>query len=130
MERRSKVVRGIWAACLVGAGLNHLRILVIHGLGFDYGGLGVASSIYLTSLTIIDPLIAFLLFRRPKAGIIGTLLLMVTNVAHNLSVTAIHSPDGEFLARATHPILLAQMGFLLFVLATARTAWRGVESRG
>ena len=52
-------------------------------------------------------------------------MLIVTNVAHNHAVTAHFAPEGEFLARASHPILISQIVFMLFVIAIARVAWRG-----
>ncbi|HEY0149522.1 MAG TPA: hypothetical protein VGB70_11040 [Allosphingosinicella sp.] len=125
MQRRSLIVRSLWAACLLIGGANHLRILIQHGLFWDYGGAAWPSAVYWTSLTLIDPLVAAALFVRPRAGIVATVALIATNVAHNVGLTAYHAPDGEFLQRAANPFLLAQMGFLLFVLATARIAWRG-----
>ena len=125
MHRRSLIVRSIWAACLLIGGANHARILLQHGLFWDYHGVAWPSAVYWTSLTIIDPLVAALLFVRPKAGIISTVALIVTNVAHNQAVTAHFAPEGEFLARASHPILISQIVFMLFVIATARVAWRG-----
>ena len=126
VQRSSLVVRSIWAACLLIAGSNHARILLQHGLFWDYGGVGGASAVYWSSLTIIDPLVAALLFVRPKAGIVITILLIVTNVIHNLIITARWAPEGEFLSRvASNPFIISQIGFMLFVAATARVAWRG-----
>ena len=126
MKRRSAIVRAVWAACLLVGGLNHARILLTHGLWWDYGGVSAASAVYWSSLTILDPLVAALLFLRPRIGIPAAILLIVTNVAHNLAITAHRAPDGEFLARAAaSPFLLAQIAFMLFVAATARMAWRG-----
>ena len=131
MKRRSLIVRSIWAACLLIGGSNHARILLLHGLSWDYGGVAWASAAYWSSLTILDPLVAALLFVRPKIGIPATILLIVTNVVHNLAVTARYVPEGEFLVRAANPFLLSQIGFMLFVAATARTAWKGaVAGRG
>ncbi|HEX8655394.1 MAG TPA: hypothetical protein VF693_09255 [Allosphingosinicella sp.] len=130
MRRGSLIVRSIWAACLLIAAVNHARILLRHGLFWDYGGVGWASAAYWSSLTILDPVAAALLFVRPKAGISATIALIVTNVAHNLAVTARYAPEGEFLHRASNPFVLAQLGFLLFVAATARIAWRGIGSSG
>jgi len=127
VERRSIVIRSVWAACLMAAGLNHVRLLVQHGLSWDYGGLNPISAAYQSSLTLLDPLVAALLFIRPKAGIPATVVLIVTNVAHNLATTAHFAPAGEFLTRASHPIILSQIGFMLFVLATANTARRGID---
>jgi hypothetical protein len=130
VERRSIIVRSIWAACLLGAGLNHARLLVQHGLTWDYGGLNPISATYQSSLTLIDPLVAALLFIKPKVGVPATVVLIVTNVIHNLATINHFSPPGEFLTRASHPITLSQIGFMVFVVATAQIAWLGaVRSR-
>jgi hypothetical protein len=119
------LVRGIWAACLVVAGLNHARLLVQHGLLWDYGGLHPISVFYVTSLTLLDPMVAALLFVRPRPGMIATIILIVTNVVHNLATIAHFSPTGAFITRVSNPITLSQVVFMLFVVATARIAWRG-----
>jgi hypothetical protein len=129
VQRRSLVLRSIWAACLLIGGANHARILLQHGFAWDYHGVGWLSAAYWSSLTLIDPLVAALLFVRPKLGIIATVALFVTNVGHNLFVAAPDIPTGEWLGRAlSDPFILSQIGFMLFVLATARTAWNGVRS--
>lgn len=125
MEQRVRIVRIVWAACLLLAGLNHARILIQHGLWWDYGGVGWASAAYWSSLTILDPLAAILLLVRPWIGVAITVVIIVTNVAHNLLITARFSADGAFLGRVTSSVpLLCQIAFLLFVIATVRTAWR------
>ena len=128
VQRGSLLVRTIWSVCLLIGCANHARILLRHGLLWDYGGVGWASSAYWTSLTLLDPLAALLLFVRPKLGIAGTILLIVTNVAHNIAVTALYAPEGEFLTRASNPFMLSQIGFMLFVAATVHIAWKGVQS--
>jgi hypothetical protein len=125
-NRASLIVRSLWAAGLLIGGVNHARILVEHGWQWDYGGIAWPSAVYWSSLTFIDPIVAALLFARPKAGIIGTVVLIVTNVVHNLAVTAHYAPDGELLSRAANPFVLSQIGFMLFVAASARIAWNGV----
>jgi hypothetical protein len=125
VQRRSLLVRSLWAACLLIGGANHARILIQHGLFWDYGGVGGASAFYWTSLTVLDPLAAALLFVRPRIGIAMTVVLIVTNVIHNLAVTAHYAPAGEFLARAYNPMVISQIGFMLFVCATAGIAWKG-----
>jgi hypothetical protein len=104
-------------------------VLVQHGLCWDYGGLHPVSSSYLTALTLVDPLVAALLFIKPRVGVSATIVLIVTNVIHNLATTAHFAPPGEFLTRASHPITLSQIAFMLFVLATARLAWPGRGSQ-
>jgi hypothetical protein len=130
VRRRSCTVRAIWAACLLVAGANHTRILLNHGLLYDYGGAAWPSVVYWTGLTLIDPLVAALLFVRPRWGIAATVLLIVTNVVHNLSIVAQRTHGGEFLASvAKSPFVLSQIGFMVFVLATMRIAWRGAQFR-
>ena len=126
MERRSVIVRAIWAICLLIGGLNHARTLIQHGLLWDYGGVATASAIYWSSLAIIDPAFAALLFIRPKVGIAGTIVLITTNVVHNLTLIAHADTAEHLLARAANPFIGAQIVFMVFVLATARTAWLGV----
>ena len=128
MQRASLIVRSIWAACLLIGAANHARILLQHGLFWDYGGVAWASAAYWSSLTILDPVVAALLFARPKVGIWSTIILIVTNVIHNLVVTAHFAPDGEFLNRAADPFIISQIAFMLFVGATARIAWKGLEN--
>lgn len=73
---------------------------------------------------------AALLFARPKLGIVGAIALIVTNVVHNLAVTARFAPEGELLPRAaSNPPIASQVIFMMFVAATAHLAWRGAGSR-
>lgn len=129
VQRGSLIVRSIWAACLLIAAANHARILLQRGLFWDYGGVAWTIAAYWSSLTILDPIAAALLFARPKVGIVSVILLIITNVVHNLFVTAGHSSDGALLSRiASSPLILSQLAFLMLVAATARIAWRGSES--
>lgn len=52
----------------------------------------------------------------------------MTNVIHNLALTAHYAAEGEFLTRISHPFVISQIGFMLFVGATARIACKGVAS--
>ena len=124
MKFRGPAVRGIWAACLLLAGLNHARILLQQGLSWDYHGAGWFSSAYWSSLTLMDPLVAALLLVRPRIGVPATLVIISTNVVHNLTVTALYVPAGAFVGHVLSSFqLMCQIGFLLFVLATWRAAW-------
>lgn len=58
-----------------------------------------ASDAYWSSLTIVDPIVAALLFARPKLVVLSTIVLNTTNVVHNLAVTALQAADDEFLTR-------------------------------
>ena len=128
MQRQSKIIRAIWASCLVIGGLNHARILLQNGLFWDYDGAALGSAIYWSSLTFIDPVVAALVFMRPRLGVCCTIVLIVTNVAHNLYVTSSQAPPGEFIAYAANPFVLSQIAFMVFVLASARIAWNGVRN--
>lgn len=131
MERRGSIIRSIWAACLLIAGINHARILLQHGILWDYYGASTASAVYWSSLTFIDPLVAGLLVFRPRLGVPATAVVIATNVAHNLAVTAGHRPDGTFLRYlASSPQIMSQIAFLLFVIATWRMAWGGIRRKG
>jgi hypothetical protein len=116
----------VWAACLLLATLNHARILAQHGPSWDYGGVNAVSAFYWSSLTIVDPLAAALLFIRPTIGIPLILALITTNVAHNLAILAMFSGAGELLSRATSSwTFLSQLAFMFFVVGAAPTAWKG-----
>ncbi len=128
MKRRSLFIRSLWAGCLLFAGINHARILLQHGLSWDYGGFNSVSAAYWTSLTFLDPIVAALLFIRPRFGIAAAVVLIVTNVLHDLATIAHSAPAGELLGRASHPITLSKIGFMLFVVVTAKSAWVGALS--
>lgn len=130
MERRGRIVRRIWAACLALAGLNHARILVQHGPWWDYGGAGWGSAAYWSSLTLLDPLAAVLLLVRPRAGVAMAAGIIATNVVHNLGFVAGRVPQGTFVHHvATSPPMVSQIAFLLFVAATWRMAWQDLRAR-
>ena len=128
MNHRGRIVRGVWAACLLLGGLNHARILFQHGLSWDYYGANSASAFYWSSLTIVDPLVAVLLIVRPRLGVPATVIVIATNVVHNLLVTSRNAPVGAFLESVTASWqLLSQIGFLIIVIATWRIAWKDVR---
>ena len=116
-NRWPTVLRVLYALCLAGAAWNHLRIALDHGLWWDYGGIPLFYQIFWTSLTFIDPLAVLLLLVRPRAGLILTAAIIVTDVLVNTSATFIIGPDWQALG--------AQMLFLAFVLATIGRAWPG-----
>ena len=125
MGRSSLLIRSIWAACLLIAAANHALILVRHGILWTYGRVAWPSAAYWSSLTILDPLVAVLLFVRPRLGVLSAIVLIVSNVIHNLAITAYYAPAGDFLSRAaSSPMILIQIVFMLFVLLTAPIAIR------
>ena len=123
-RRRRLLVRTIYAVCLFGATFNHARLLVQHGLFWDYGGVPLASSVLWTSLTALDPLAAILLFVCQNIGVVMTGLIIVVDVVHNLWITAHYALPHRFLITVTtDPFVISQVAFLLFVAVTTPIAW-------
>src|SRR5471032_2799686 len=101
VSRRSLWLRMIYALCLLGATYNHLLIVAEYDWGWNYGGLPVLVTTFWTALTLIDPLAIVLLFLRPKAGVILTLMIIVADVAINAWVGLTYGIDlAAFLAQA------------------------------
>ena len=123
VQQRGLLIRIAYALCLAGATVNHLR--AVHACGWFPDDLAPTTAIYWGSLTLLDPLAAVLLFVRPRAGIALTMLIIVSNVAHNLWFIGAHRQHGSFVEDvASSPFMLSQIAFLLFVAATAPLAWR------
>ena len=126
MGRTGLIIRAIYVLCLLGATVNHVRGVM--AFGWLPPSLPWPTAAFWSSLTFLDPLAAILLIVRPKAGICATLAIIVTDVAHNLWFAATHSQGSLVRVVASNPFLLSQILFLLFVLATAPTAWRESQS--
>jgi hypothetical protein len=122
-EHRRLGLRTIYALCLLGATYNHAAMLARHGILWDYGGMPKASAIFWTALTVIDPAAAVLLFTRPNAGVIVTAVIIIADVIHNLWITARYFPP-MLHGVAQSPAMIEQIIFMIFVLATAKFAWR------
>jgi hypothetical protein len=117
-------LRLIYAACLLGATINHVRTVAAHGLLWNYGGVSVASATFWTSLTLLDPLAAILLIARPNAGVLATAVIILSDVIHNLWITARYAQPHHLLVAVTSDFfVISQIVFLLFVAATAPIAW-------
>jgi hypothetical protein len=113
------ILRSAYALCLLAATCTHVWIVATHGLFWDYGGAPVLSRIYWTSLTLLDPLGAVLLFLRPKVGILLALAIIISDVAHNTWLMwRIIGVDWLNL------MYVSQVVFLVFVLLTASQAWK------
>jgi hypothetical protein len=111
----------MYALCLLGATSTHVRALAMHGLFWDYGGVLLITRIYWTSLTFLDPFAAVLLFLKPRAGLLVTLAIIVSDVAHNTwLLQRSQSPDW------LNWMYLSQVHFLVFVILSIQYAWRGV----
>ncbi len=81
-SRRTRWLLIVYAVCLIGAGLNHARD-IWHGGWLPYRADPLLMNWYWTSLTALDPLAAALLFLRPRAGLLLTLAIIVSDVAVN-----------------------------------------------
>jgi hypothetical protein len=111
---------------LAGATVNHVRAVLTHG--WIPSHLPLASALYWSSLTFLDPLAAVLLFVRPRAGIAPTTAIITSDVAHNLWFIAAHPLRQSFVDDVTaNGFMLSQIAFLLFVLATAPAAWKAAK---
>ena len=117
LKNPSFVIRMLYALCMTGAAWNHASILLEHGLWWDYGGIHPFYATFWTSLTFFDTLAVLLLLTRPRAGLVLTTLIIVSDVLINASVGLSHGFD--------LPSFFAQFVFMVFVLATVRRAWRG-----
>lgn len=124
IRHRSLLIRAIYAVCLLGATFNHARLLIQHGLFWDYGGVPLASAVFWTSLTALDPLTTIMLFVRQNIGVVATALIIVADVVHNLWITAHYALPHRFLVTTmTDPFVVSQVAFMLFVIVTAPVAW-------
>ncbi len=123
---RSLLIRAFFALCLLAATFNHARAIAAHGLLWDYGYGGdalLASQIFWSLLTLLDPLAALLLFVRPRAGLALTVAIIVVDVVHNGYYVARH---GQWLAT----FYVSQVAFCIAVLALTPLAARPFRSRG
>jgi membrane protein HdeD len=72
----------VQALCFVGAGLNHAHDIWQRGwLPYEFAPLPLNA--FWTALAGLDLLAAGLLLRRPRAGVVLALLIMVSDVAVN-----------------------------------------------
>lgn len=104
--------------CLAGAALNHAAD-VWRGGWLPYGYAPLWLNAFWTSLTILDPLAATLLWRRSPGGVWLLLGIMLTDVTVNLRFSLHLGSTLEDSAA-----LLAQILFLGFVLGAASTLLR------
>lgn len=123
VQRRGVLIRIVYALCLVGATVNHVRGVL--GRGWLPNYLPTLSAVYWDSLTFLDPLAAALLFLRPRLGIGLTVAIIVSDIVHNVWFTAAHPTRGSFFEEMTSSVfMMSQLAFLLFVAITAPVAWK------
>jgi hypothetical protein len=117
--RSSLVLRSLYAFCMLAGTSTHVWTVITHGIFWDYGGALLITRIYWTSLTVLDPLAAALLFLKPRAGLLLTLAIIGSDVAHNTWLMH-RSPAPNWL----NWMYVLQVLFLVFVLLTISHAWR------
>ena len=121
--RRSLVLRGIYALCLLGATYNHWSTIYHHGFDWDYDGFPRANATFWTTLAFIDPAAVVLLFVRPNLGVAATTAIIVVDVIHNVWIQAHYFPP-LLQALTASPQVIEQIAFMVFVMATCPFAWR------
>jgi len=121
MRNPSFPIRLVYAVCLAGATYNHARIVAVHGLAWDYGGLPGFVCVFWTALTFIDALGVVLLMTLPMPGLALTAAIIVCDVLVNAWVGMAYGFDIAAFA--------AQALFLVFVMATIGIAWRAESGK-
>jgi hypothetical protein len=58
--------RIVYDLCLRAGTYRHASTLVRHGWGWDYGGKPIATVLFWSALTLVDRMVAVLLFVRPR----------------------------------------------------------------
>jgi hypothetical protein len=119
--KRVAWVRVVYVLCLAAGTSTHASILARHGWRWDYGGKPIGTVLFWTALTILVPLVAVLLFVRPRLGIMLLTLLMLSDVIHNNWVIYFYGGVVWMVAD--------QRVFLTFVLATAWTVWKATRKQ-
>ena len=122
-------IRSIYAACLLVATCTHALPLIQHGLYWDYGGEGRLTTIFWTSLAFADPLAAVMLFALPRVGLALTTAIIVLDVLQNGVAFRSVILHPSWLHLWTYSAFGLQIAFLVFVLATVRTAWSQLPSK-
>jgi hypothetical protein len=113
----------ICAICLTGAGLNHARDIV-NGGWLPYTSVPTAVNWYWTSLTALDLLAATLLFIQPKAGLLLTLVIIVSDVGINSYVRYSVRSEGWY-GEVSLQLQTLFLGFVLgsFAFLVGSTVW-------
>jgi hypothetical protein len=105
--------------------INHVIDIHRDGLlGYDYVPLVI--NIYWTTLTLLDPLAIILLLFFPLPGMILSVLIMITDLAVNISVTLYYYFQTNALSDGR---LFLQVIFGLFVFSTVPFAWKRIAGQ-
>jgi len=140
VSKGSTVLRRIYATCLALATITHVLFDVRYGIllaGLEPLGYPIGVRLYWASLTFLDPAAAILLFVRPRIGLVLCAFIIATDVINNSWVAYHHSDFGPLVLNGDHTVphqsganigLIVQSAFLIFVFATVRAAWKGLQS--
>jgi hypothetical protein len=129
-DRSGFLIRCVYAACLLVATGTHAVPLIQHGVFWDYGGVGWVTSVFWTSLAVVDPVAAGCLFASPRVGLVLTCGIIGLDVIQNAIVfrdLLLHPSSGHLW---TYEAFGLQVAFLLFVIATIRIPWSQTRSDG
>lgn len=120
--KASFILRLIYAVCLAGATCVHIAFHFQYGLFLEAlagDGYSAGTRAFWSSLSLVDPLTVALLFLHPRLGLQLTAVVIGFDVVHNTWI--LYS-----FQQGLNPAYCAQVAFLIFVIATIRTAWRGL----
>ena len=117
--RAVKVLFASYALCFLWGTYNHV-VDLRHGGFLPYTYAPLPINVYWTSLTLLDPLAALLLFLLPYHGMVLAVLIMVSDIAVNLYAAYVLFPG----AMMPDTPLLSQIAFGLFLFVTVPIAWK------
>lgn len=109
------IVRGVWIVGFLIGTTTHVADLVLAGTNV-YDGFPIAIRLFWVSLTVLDPLVAALLWFRLRAGVVLGVAVILADIAINWSVFSTIGGLSLFG-------VVAQSLFAAFVLMTARPLW-------
>jgi hypothetical protein len=118
----SRRLRWLYAVCLLGAGLNHVRD-ILQGGWLPYRGAPLTLNWYWTSLAVLDLAAAVLLLRRPRTGLVLTAAIIVSDVAVNTYGQWGLGYRGWYFTVS----LQLQTLFLGLLVGSLPVAWRGAR---
>ena len=125
-SKELKFVKVIFAIYIFGfcyGTTNHIIDIHRDGLlGYDYVPLAI--NIYWTTLTVLDPLAIILLLFLPFLGMVLSVLIMITDLAVNISVALYYYLQTGTFADGR---LFLQIAFGLFVFITVPLAWKRIK---
>jgi hypothetical protein len=121
LPRSIRIVGLIWIAGFLVGTTTHIADLVLGGSDV-YAGYPDAVRLFWVSLTVLDPLAVVLIAVRSRAGVVLGVLIMLADVAVNVSVAATVGGLGLYG-------LVNQALFCAFVLLAARPLWRAFSTR-